>query len=542
MRRVGAPAPIMPTTDANTVTPERSTTLARQMAQSFLRFVPSRARTVVADGTRIGWAAAFLAFLLLAAAVAAARVFTDDFPAVVFIAALVVAAIGIFQPYVALLAAILLSPTFGWATVGPDISPFQVVVAGAAIGCLPALRSQSFVRRIVTRPEIGLAILFMVWVLIAAIVRSGSSNWGFVRNYVGALIFLGVAAITLRTARRRRYAVGALVVGTTATAGVGLVQIFTTEALVSAWVVPHLGPMLDTYERLGSPWGLATVGSDYGKDVLVGFLVLVPLILTLRGGSSRFVLVLPAVVLAIALAMSGSRSAWLAAAVALLYVAIVSRRLAISAPLVAIVGVLVFLIFRPATPVDVQAAFGLPDQGYQGRTQHTEAEKRGESPALVIGGTKDQLTVEASNKLRARLTRAGLGMVRDEPVFGVGAGAFRSYVDSYEPIHEGEAADSRRRLSAHNVPLEIWAGSGTPALLFYLGFIGAVLRRLHRSRSDEPGLYTGLTAATLGLVITSLFHNYQYDNLIWALCGIAASIAVYQRPTASQPMRAAPRQ
>jgi O-antigen ligase len=124
-------------------------------------------------------------------------------------------------------------------------------------------------------------------------------------------------------------------------------------------------------------------------------------------------------------------------------------------------------------------------------------------------------------------------MIRDEPIFGVGAGAFKVYVDRYEPLRESaEPLDARPNLSAHNVPLEIWTGSGTPTLLLYLALLAVVFRRLHSRRSGgEPLLFTGLAAALLGLFVTSAFHNYQYDNLLWAVCGVAASLAVWETRT-----------
>jgi hypothetical protein len=210
-----------------------------------------------------------------------------------------------------------------------------------------------------------------------------------------------------------------------------------------------------------------------------------------------------------------------------------------AAPLVVIAGALVFLILRPSTPVDIQAAAGLRDQA----NRPGRAAEGSQSPRLVIGGTRDRVSTELSNNLRRRLTRAGLEMARDEPVFGVGAGAFKNYVDAYEPIPKTERlVDARRHLPAHNVLMEIWAGSGTLALLLYLAFVIAVLLRLHRSRSDPrwPGLTVGLTAALLGVLIASLFHNYQYDNLIWALCGIAASLAVWGQGESGPTNGAAP--
>jgi O-Antigen ligase len=510
------------------VTQESPTVAARGGPSAYPRLFLSRLQAVAGDGKRLAVAAGLVALVLVVLGIVAARLLGDDFPTVVFVAALVVAGVGVFRPYVAVLGAIFVSPTFGWATFGPDISPFQVLVAGAAAGCLLELRP-AVLRRLLTRPEVVLAILFFGALVLAATVRHGSSDWAFVRNYFGAVVFFGTCAVTLRTVQRRRYAVGALVAGCTATAAVGLVQLFTTDALVSGWVLPHVGLVQDTYSRLGSPWGLASVGSDYGKDVLIGFLVLVPLLFHAEG--RRWLPVVACVVLAVGLAMSGSRSAWLAATVGLLYIAATSRRLELAVPLVVLAGFFVFLIARPATPVDLQAAAGLSRQGNRPSGEADRDPSSGfQSPRLVIGGTRDRVSTDLSNDLRRRLTRAGLEMVRDQPVFGVGAGAFKNYVDAYEPIEKTDrVVDARRNLPAHNVLLEIWAGSGTPALLLYLAFVGAVLLRLHRSRADhrQPGLAVGLTAALIGVLVASLFHNYQYDNLIWALYGLAASIAVW---------------
>jgi hypothetical protein len=515
--------------------PETPTAVVRDgSAASFINFLRGRGRTLVGDDRRLAVAAVVVAVLSVSLGIVAARLFRGDFPAAVFVAALSVGTLGILRPYVAVLAAIFVSPTFGWATFGPDVSPFQVLVAGAAIGCLFQLRAPALLARVMTRLEVVLAILFVTWIVVAASARRESADWAFVRNYVGALVFLGACAITLRTTRHRRYAVGTVIAGCTATAAVGLAQLLTTKALVSAWVLPNVHLLQTAYTRLGSPWGLANIGSDYGKDVLVGFLIALPLALGWRRGWTQAALVVIVMLLGLGLAMSGSRSAWLGAAFALLYVALASRRLRLAVPLVAVAGALVFLIFRPATPVDIQVAVGLPGQSVRSSGEERENladPSVGSQPQrFVIGGTKDPFSTEVSNKLRRRLTTAGLEMVRDHPLFGVGAGAFRNYVDGYEPIAKtDERIDERKQLPAHNVFIEIWAGSGTPAVLFYMALLGAVLLRLHRARSDENGrdLYTGATAAMLGLGVTSAFHNYQYDNLIWVLSGIAASVALW---------------
>lgn len=533
---------------------------------SRLSLLSARLRGLVADETRLAVAAAGGGLALISVGIVGARVLGESFQGGVFVAAMLLAVVGVVYPFVGVLAAILVSPTFAWATVGPDISPFQVVVLGAALGCLRRFRSLALVRRLLTCPEVALAGLFVGFLVITAAIRWDTTDWAFVRNYVGALAFFCICVVTLNTHRRRRYAIGALVIGSAATAVVGLAQLVTTEALIAGWVLPSVEAIQQGYDRLGSPWGLANVGSDYGKDVLAGFLIIVPFLFGRRAGWWRLVLGSVVIVLAVSLAMSGSRSAWLGAAVGLVYLAFTSRRVAVSVPLLAAAAALGFLIARPATAVDIQVGVGLPSQrnltlaekaknreqaeaeiassrqrvpGRGGRP----AEARWTSPRQVIGGTKDPVSTDVSNDLRRRLTKAGLEMVRDEPLFGVGAGAFRDHVDRYEPISAtGRPADARAQLSAHNVFLEIWAGSGTPVFFLYVCFIGAVLLRLHRTRTAEDGqrLCMGLIAALLGLVVTAAFHNYQYDNVLWALTGIAVSIGLWgkQDPNRRSPFSA----
>jgi O-antigen ligase len=487
----------------------------------------SQWRSFLEDERRFPLVAASLALLGIAVAILAARLLEDTFPAFLLVCSVIGAVVGLARPYLAVLGAIVVSPTFGWVVFGPDVSAFQVLVGGAAIGCLWQLRADpALLRRVVTRPEVAVGLMFAGWLSIAAVARWDTSDWGFVRNYSGALVFLGVLAITLRTERQRATAVGALLVGVLATAVVGLAQLVTTEALVSAWVLPDLRIVQETYSRLGSSWGLGAVGSDYGKNVLVGFLIVLPLVLNGLRRSLRVSLVVIGAILAVALLMSGGRSAWLGAIAGILYVALVSRRWSIAVPAAGLTTGLALLIIHPATPINIQTAVGLPAQDERG--------------GAVIGGVRGDLSTQMSSNLRRRLTTAGLEMVRDEPLLGVGAGAFKLHVDRYEPLPavQEQRIDARPHLSAHNVVLELWADSGTPAVLLYILFLALILYRLERHRRDGRGLSSplaaGLSAALIGLFVTTLFHNYQYDNLLWVICGVAASLGVYASEIGTQ--------
>lgn len=505
------------------------------LRENVRRVIPSRPTARFGDENSFPFVSGGLALLGIGATIGTARLLADDFPTFFLACAVVGAAVGIVRPYLAVLAAIIVSPTFGWIVSGPEVSAFQVLVAGAAIGCLWELRAEpSLLRRVLTRPEVAVGLLFAGWLSVAAVARSSASDWGFVRNYVGALVFLGVLAITLKTERRRATAVGALLVGVLATAGVGLAQIVTTEALVSAWVLPDLRIVQETYSRLGSSWGLGSVGSDYGKNILVGFLISIPLVFDGLRRSLRASLGVIGVILAVALVMSGGRSAWLGTIAGLLYVALVSRRWRVAVPVAGLTAGLALLIVYPTTPIDIQTAVGLPSQEERGPPVEAGSSTTAPSPRLVIGGVRNDLSTEMSSNLRRRLTKAGLEMVRDEPFLGVGAGAFKQYVDRYEPLAavQKRPIDARPNLSAHNVVLELWADSGTPAVLLYILFLSLILYRLEQHRREENGpgsaLAAGLSAALIGLFVTSLFHNFQYDNLLWTICGVAVSLGIYR--------------
>lgn len=508
--------------------------------RQFLPGMPSRWRTVLEDGHRFPLVAVSLTLLAIASAILAARLLEESFPTFILICSVIGAAVGLIRPYIAVLAAIVVSPTFGWVVFGPEVSAFQVLVAGAAIGCLRELwTAPGLFRRLLTRPEVVIALLFVGWLSMAAFARRDASDWGFVRTYLGAVVFLGVLALTLRTARRRATAVGALLVATVATALVGLAQLVTTDALVSAWVLPDLRVIQETYARLGSAWGLATGGSDLGKDVLVGFLVAVPLVLYERRRPLRLSLLAAGAILGIALIMSGGRSAWLGGIVGLAYVALIVPRWSARVSAALFAAGLTLLIVFPSTPVEIQTAVGLPRQNERGGVIKPKEPGDTPSPRLVVGGVRDELSTEMSSNLRRRLTIASLEMVRDEPLLGVGAGAFQKYVDRYEPLPavQERPIDARPNLPAHNVVLELWADSGTPAAILYVLFLALVLIRFERHRRNvheaSSALVVGLSAALIGLFVTSLFHNYQYDNLLWVICGAGVSLGVYPPRTAT---------
>lgn len=464
----------------------------------------------------------------LALLVAAAGLLREDFPAVLFAITGVVAVVGLRAPLVACAAAVAVTPTFGWVVVGPQTSAFQILVAAAALGTLWGARREltTLARRLVRAPAVPLAVAFVAWTAVSTLANRGPADPGYLRNYAGALVLMLVVGVLARTPRARAILLSTLVVATTATAVVGLAQVVSTDALVSAWVQPSLRPFQDDYARLASPWGLATVGSEYGKDVLVGTLVALPLA-WLIGRRWRWLFGVAAGILVTALAMSGSRSAWLAGIVGLVVLALPRRPPALRLTAVAVTLLLAVPLVRPSTPVDVQVALGLSD----GQPRAMEPAAGGGDPTGV-GGVRTTASTDASDIFRTRLNRAAWSMARDHPVLGVGPGAFRERVDDYLDRSPAPGyGPLPERLPPHNVYLGTLAESGVPGALLYLGFLVALLvgveRRRRRTPDAEALVPTAVGVGLVGLLVTSAFHNYQYDNLQWLLAGLGLSLAMW---------------
>ena len=624
--------------------------------------------------------AATAGLTLIAVEIAAAAALRESFRPTFIAISVLFAVVGILWPFANLSAAVLVSLTFGWVVAVVDISAFQIFVAGAGIGLLRSRRRDlaTLARAAPREPAVVCAVLFCAWLLLDTVIRSRTADASFVRNYFGAVAFFLLTTAILDTRFRRQFLVGTIIVGSVATAAVGLAQLITTNALVSAWVLPDLRVFQTTYTRFASPWGLGAVGSNYGKDVLVGFMLSLALLLG-TNVRRRISLLGVTAVLGVSLFVSGSRSALFGTIVASVYLLIVGRRWRLAAVTAFVLSLLTVALVFPTSAERVQVAVGLKAEtaspthateatsnllgnadfesgkrdwvgnsahlaiedhpaglprGKAARVQtlgHTSGEglvhaavpatphlpsttsmwldapkgarlalrvewlgRNGlfvvahdraftaqgtwqqvgldtRSPAetvyarptlytvgipkrltffaglasftqqspqqqstYTVGGVRDSVSTEMSTNLRRRLSIAGLRMVRDQPLFGVGPGAFKDYVDHYAGhFKPGQLIDRRQRLSAHDVPLELWADSGTPALVLYLGFLFAVLAGLEIERRFTTGierdLTVGLSAALIGLMVTYLFHNYESDNLLWAICGIAISMRLWRR-------------
>jgi O-antigen ligase len=161
-------------------------------------------------------------------------------------------------------------------------------------------------------------------------------------------------------------------------------------------------------------------------------------------------LVMPALV--VALSLTFTRNAWIGAcaAVGLLFVMKDFRLTAL-------------------LPVIVAALFVVAPQG------------------LISRLTSTFDAQDPANQDRFAMIEIGALMIRDHPLTGVGPNMVPRVYDQYRP----EYAVNRTNPHLHNVPLQIAAERGVPALTVWLGFIAVVARALFRLfRRGAPGLAT----------------------------------------------------
>ncbi|MCW2600001.1 MAG: hypothetical protein JWM02_1830 [Frankiales bacterium] len=150
---------------------------------------------------------------------------------------------------------------------------------------------------------------------------------------------------------------------------------------------------------------------------------------------------------------------------------------------------------------------------------------------------------------RTRTLDAGLRMLADHPVLGVGSGNY----SVVEPNYAGRAFLTTPRLGtpAHDIFLEVAAETGGLGLAVYSAVVVVVLRSLRRTRrraraqGDVPlaELMWALQVSVLAYLAASVFIHAAYPRYMWLLFGICLAVVNLQVPPlapASNPGLVAP--
>jgi len=351
------------------------------------------------------------------------------------------------------------------------------ILLGLAIVCLALCRPRW------RFPAIGWPVLgLLVWTLIALAVSGDPvAGWPQVKKF-----FVYAEFAAMATALRGRAAVRATLAG-----------IAAVGALSAAWSLVQYARKLSEAAATGQDFytyymGSRTTGFMSHWMTFSGEMLIVLAIFAssaLWESRGRWIAAGGAALVGVALIVNQTRSAWLAAAVALVYLAIVWRPKALLVlPVFALAGYLL-----------------APDP----------IRERALSIVQPHGETD-------SNRHRVATFRTGIEMIRANPVFGVGPDRVGKRFDEFAPpdvlpLPVGFYGH------LHNVYLQIAADRGLPALGFLLWMFAALLRSVWRS--PDPVVRHAAVASILATAVGGLFEynlgNSEVLHLFLAVSALA---------------------
>jgi len=139
---------------------------------------------------------------------------------------------------------------------------------------------------------------------------------------------------------------------------------------------------------------------------------------------------------------------------------------------------------------------------------------------------------DPSNVDRVAMMNSGIRIIKDHPLTGIGP----DMVGQVYPHYRDKNAVNQLNLHLHNVPLQIAAERGLPALGVWLWFIITLARDfLRRRRSADPSLSNAGLAAIGAMLAAGLFEYNFGDSefLMLFLVLVTLPYAVEQAPVAA---------
>jgi len=219
-----------------------------------------------------------------------------------------------------------------------------------------------------------------------------------------------------------------------------------------------------------------------------------------RRGRTWPALVMPALVVALALTLG--RSAWIGASVAIaLLLALKDLRLTVLLPL------FIAILFAIAPGTVTKRVMSIFD------------------------------VQEPTNQDRLAMIEIGARIVRDHPLTGVGPNMIPRVYEQYRPDY----AINRVNPHLHNVPLQIAAERGLPALAIWLWFIVSLVAahvRLFRSQTDKVPAAAALAAVAAMLAAGLFEYNFgDSEFLMLFLVLVTLPLAAARDDHAAAPAR-----
>jgi O-antigen ligase len=141
---------------------------------------------------------------------------------------------------------------------------------------------------------------------------------------------------------------------------------------------------------------------------------------------------------------------------------------------------------------------------------------------------------EGSAAERFQIYKVALQIVADNPLLGVGLGAFSLEIRRYAP--ELGAKDP------HNTYLGLAAEVGIPGLLLWLVMVGAVIKSTRIGTIETPSIDDTvqprwIVRALIGFLIAGLFGTYSALNVLYLILGTLSAAALWTNAAAARPRR-----
>jgi len=120
---------------------------------------------------------------------------------------------------------------------------------------------------------------------------------------------------------------------------------------------------------------------------------------------------------------------------------------------------------------------------------------------------------DPSNVDRVAMMKSGFHIIKDDPLTGVGP----DMIIQVYPHYRDKTAVNQLSPHLHNVPLQIAAERGLPALAVWLWFIGTLVRDFLRRRGSEYPSLSNAGLAAIGAMLAAGLFEYNFGNSMFLM-------------------------
>jgi O-antigen ligase len=120
---------------------------------------------------------------------------------------------------------------------------------------------------------------------------------------------------------------------------------------------------------------------------------------------------------------------------------------------------------------------------------------------------------DPSNVDRVAMMKSGFHIIKDDPLTGVGP----DMIIQVYPHYRDKTAVNQLSPHLHNVPLQIAAERGLPALAIWLWFIGTLVRDFLRRRGSEYPSLSNAGLAAIGAMLAAGLFEYNFGNSMFLM-------------------------